>query len=450
MPGSWTAEQVLAMAPDAGAARSATGLAAPRQWLRLGRSDVAAWGECQGSAKLPYQTEVELGEPAFRCTCPSRKFPCKHGLGLLLLLQRQPDAFVQGPPPDWVADWLASRAQRAQRRAERPPSASSAAAPGSVGPAVAPNPAAQERRAARREGRVAEGAAELERWVGDLVGQGLASAQARPSAFWERPAARLVDAQAPGLARRVREMAGLPASGQGWTGRLLEELARLHLLLRALGRLDALPPESQADVRALVGWTESQDEVRGAPGLRDKWAVLGRRVEDDGRLRTQRSWLRGLGTGRTALVLDFAAGGQPLDASLPPGIAFEGELSFFPGALPLRALVKERLGAAASLEDPPRGQSVVAAIDGYAAALARNPWLEQMPVVLDAVVPVQADDRWLARDGDGDALPLAPSFADGWTLRALSGGAPLGLFGEWDGDHLLPLGAWAEGEFHRL
>src|SRR5918911_375806 len=118
MTGSWTAEQVLAMAPDAGSARSATGLASPRQWLRLGRSEVAAWGECQGSARLPYQTEIDLGEPAFRCTCPSRKFPCKHGLGLFLLLANQPGEFAQAAPPGWVAEWLANRAKRGEQAAE--------------------------------------------------------------------------------------------------------------------------------------------------------------------------------------------------------------------------------------------------------------------------------------------------------------------------------------------
>src|SRR5262245_13963652 len=109
MSASWTTEQVLAMAPDSGSARAAGGLSSARQWLRLGRSGAAVWGECQGSAKLPYQTEIELGEPAFRCSCPSRKFPCKHGLGLLLLLERQPEAFPEAPPPDRVSEWLLGR-----------------------------------------------------------------------------------------------------------------------------------------------------------------------------------------------------------------------------------------------------------------------------------------------------------------------------------------------------
>src|SRR3954470_21096321 len=105
-----TAEQIVALAPDAGAARAATGLAAPRHWPRLGRDDAVAWGECQGSARDPYQTAVELAGPVFRCSCPSRKLPCKHGLGLMMLLLRQSATFVEGPPPPWVAEWLTGRA----------------------------------------------------------------------------------------------------------------------------------------------------------------------------------------------------------------------------------------------------------------------------------------------------------------------------------------------------
>ena len=44
----------------------------------------------------------------------------------------------------------------------------------------------------------------------------------------------------PGLAGWVRNLAGVAASGQGWPGRLLSELALLHLLAAAHDRLDAL------------------------------------------------------------------------------------------------------------------------------------------------------------------------------------------------------------------
>lgn len=34
--------------------------------------EAAVWGLCQGSGKDPYQTQIDLIGPAFRCSCPSR------------------------------------------------------------------------------------------------------------------------------------------------------------------------------------------------------------------------------------------------------------------------------------------------------------------------------------------------------------------------------------------
>jgi len=50
------------------------------------------WGESQASGSKPYQVSIVLGGPAFKCTCPSRKFPCKHGIGLMLLAHQKPDS----------------------------------------------------------------------------------------------------------------------------------------------------------------------------------------------------------------------------------------------------------------------------------------------------------------------------------------------------------------------
>src|SRR6185436_14455124 len=116
---NWSVEQILALAPDAASAKAGQGLAAARKWSALGCDATAAWGFCRGSGKDPYQAQIELSEPAFRCSCPSRKFPCKHGLGLLLLLTSQPQAFKAKTAPAWVSEWLATRAQRAQQREEK-------------------------------------------------------------------------------------------------------------------------------------------------------------------------------------------------------------------------------------------------------------------------------------------------------------------------------------------
>lgn len=437
---AWTPERVAALAPDASAARAGQGLATTRKWVSLGTDGRTLWGECQGSGSTPYQVRVDTTEPAWRCSCPSRKLPCKHALGLFLLYASQPAALARSEPPPWVAEWIASRGERAEKRAAR----------AAEEPAKPADPQAQAKRAARREERVTAGLDELDLWMADLVRQGLASAQTRPLSWWEVMAARLVDAQAPGAARLVRELGRIPATGEGWPERMLEALGRLRLLSEGFRRLDALPEPVREDVRAALGFTRRQEEVLALGTVRDRWIVLGQRVDEEDRLRVQRTWLRGEATGRDALVLAFAAGGQPLDAALAPGSVVDAELAFAPGNRPLRAVLGERHGA----PDTPRSLAGYAGIGeataAYAEALAAHPWLEQFPLPLAAVVPVPDGGGWLVRDAAGDALPLAPSFDGGWELMALSGGRGLELFGEWDGDHLLPLSALADGRYVSL
>lgn len=119
MAGVWSTERVLALAPDASSAKSGRGLAVGAEWPSLGRTDRAVWGECQGSGKSPYQTRIDLTEPAFKCSCPSRKFPCRHAIGLFLLAVEQPALVKGGEPPAWVSDWLDGRDERATKTVER-------------------------------------------------------------------------------------------------------------------------------------------------------------------------------------------------------------------------------------------------------------------------------------------------------------------------------------------
>ncbi|MBI3831760.1 MAG: SWIM zinc finger family protein [Planctomycetes bacterium] len=446
MPMAWTSEQILALAPDASSAKSGKDLASPRKWVSFGRDEKTAWGECQGSGKDPYQTRIELAEPAFKCSCPSRKFPCKHSLGLFLLLAEQPKLFKPGDAPPWVQEWLASRQQRAEKKAAKQ---EAVAAQGDDPEAQARRAAEQEKRAAKRQKNVLAGLDDLERWLRDCVRQGLATLNAQPYSFYEGPAARLVDAQAPGLARMVRDLAGVPSSGEGWQGRMLERLGLIHLLAEACRRLDALPAEVQADVRARVGWTVSQEDLSAQEGLRDRWMVLGQRVTEEEKLRVQRSWLWGCGTNRAALLLNFAAPGQALDVTLAAGTTLDAELVFYPSAFPLRALINTRYGEARGAEDAPGFESVAEAASAYAKALAAHPWLEEFPVLLRAARPEGGDGAWRVRDSSGAWMPLASPRGEGWRLLALSGGAPLSIFGEWNGERLLPLGARAEGRYVR-
>ncbi|MBS0659031.1 MAG: SWIM zinc finger family protein [Verrucomicrobia bacterium] len=439
---AFTPDQVLALAPDASSAKAGQGLAKPGVWQRVGRDPRSLWGECQGSGKDPYRTQVDLHGPAFQCSCPSRKFPCKHGLGLLLLHAGRPDFAAEAAAPPWVVEWIAKREASAEKKAAK---AEAEAAP--PDPETAARRAEQrEKRSARREDRVRAGLEELQIWLDDTMQAGLAAARTRPSAHWDGLAARMIDAQAPGVARWLREVPTLLAGGTDWAGRTLSHLGRLQLLLHAFGRIDQLPPPLQADVRGALGWNPAEEDWAAGERVRDDWQVVGQRVEDDGQIRAQRTWLLGANTGRSALSWSFAAGGQPLDVSLVPGTVFAGELQFLPGAVPRRA----RTGARAEGKSIPQVRGVGGIAEALAASartLAENPWAGREPWLLRAVVPVPAEGGGWLREADGQGVRLARCFAGLWTLLAISGGAPIEVFGEWDGEAFEPLGAWAEGEY---
>ena len=110
----WSVDQVLALAPDDASRRAARGLARPGRWSELGSTDSLVWGKCQGSAKAPYQVTVDLAEPAFRCSCPSRKLPCKHGVALLLLWAAGDGTVADvAAATDFAGEWAQERAARA-------------------------------------------------------------------------------------------------------------------------------------------------------------------------------------------------------------------------------------------------------------------------------------------------------------------------------------------------
>jgi uncharacterized Zn finger protein len=437
----WTTDQILALAPDDSSAKAGRTLASSSKWVTLGCDTRAVWGECQGSGSQPYQVQIDLSEPVFRCSCPSRKFPCKHGIALFLLYASSHADFASNTAPGWVTDWIGKREQTAQKKQEK-------SAEPRTEEQAAKTAADQAKRAASREKRVAEGMDQLDIWMQDLARHGLASVASRPYSYWSEPAARLVDAQAPGVARRLQDLSGLPHSGAGWTDRMLERLGLLYLLVEGSRRLASLPEPVREDVRTAVGWAAKQEDVLSQEGVRGDWSVLGQHSHDEDQFRVVRTWLREQETGRLALLLAFTRQGQTSEAPPLPGSVLPAELVYFPSAYPLRAVIKQRLGSPRPIQTFEGHGTVRGCLDAYANALASNPWIETFPAPLSAVVPVQRGGGWLLADETGEALPLADGFKQPWKLMALSGGRPFAVFGEWDGARLEPLSAWADGRYH--
>ena len=441
---NYSPEQIIALAPDAASAKAGRSLATASKWQNVGQDERALWGECQGSGAKPYQTVIDLNEPAFKCSCPSRKFPCKHALGLFLLVASQPPT-AQTSAPVWATEWLDKRDQQAQRRTE----AAKKAEEEPDEETLARRATQKAKRSLDREAKVVAGLKELDLWLRDLLRHGLASAQTRSIDYWEQMAARLIDAQAPGVARRIRDLSRVPQSGNGWIEQLLGRVSSLFLLLKAFERIETLPAATQADVRSAIGWSYKEDELPEDNLVSDEWLVLGQRTTGEEGLRVRRTWLWGQRVAKGALVLDFAAPGQHLALELLPGTINEAELIFYPSNYPLRAVLRKRSTTRAFKEIPgyPGSDQLLMT---YADVLALNPWIEAIPAPLLRVVPVRRGEQWFARDSDGRVLPLKCEATSGWKWTALSGGHPIAIFGEWNGRSLLPISAWADDRYVEL
>jgi hypothetical protein len=419
-------EQVLALAPDASSLKAGTGQASLGKWPSTGTDGAHAWGECKGSGATPYQVSADLADLATSCTCPSRKFPCKHGLGLLLLL-------ADGQVPDgeaaaWTVLWRDKRAGRAEKaeRRDAPPDPETAEA----------RAKASAKRAAARESKVDGGVAALQQWLEDLVRSGFATSSATSPQVFETTAARMVDAQAKGLADRVRTLGHLARTSgadPAWSQRMLDTAGSTALLLRAWQRRDELdePTRAQAAVRLGFPTPEPTETVA------DTWTLLGHELRQDERITTVRQWLLGRSTGRLVTFLSFAGPGVTLDPGLPDGDT-AATLAIHPGPLPSRVTMTERADPVPAAL-PALSESWTAALEGYRALLAEDPWAD-VTVLGCARASLLPGDPWLVRDEGGDALPLRPDAGRLWRALARTGGRAGALAGEWDGRSLRVLG----------
>lgn len=459
-----TPEQVMLLAPDRSAAAAATAAADPGAWSAAGFDEHAVWGRYVAGSAEPYEVAVALAAPHYRCTCPSRKVPCKHGLGLLLMYAGGRVAPARRLP--FVDEWLQRvTALRPPDRPGRPGEGTDragdevaeidaaccdtgplpAGAPAGGVPAGGSGDAARERRRNERAERMRAGLVELDRWLADRVRHGLAAAELADPGTWERLAARLVDAQCASLANRITRIATRVGSHSRWHDDVLEEFALVHALVRGAVRTWALPDDLCDGVHAATGLTVAKADVLAGVPTTATWCVLGEsRVRED-RITVQRTWLchqstDTAGAPRTtwALELAFGAIGAELDPGHRVGTAMVADVHWYPGAVPLRALVGRVHRGAEPMAGSPRGLAVADGLAEVGRTIAAEPWIERVPLIVDATPVPVGNGRWVLADHTG-ALPIVPGFRRLAELVALGGGRALTVMGEYTSEGVLPL-----------
>lgn len=389
-------ETIQSLAPDQASLGAAKKLLSPAKWPQRGRTQEVnvLWGLCQGSGANPYYVIADVADHGYKCTCPSRKFPCKHILALWWQFAEQPGQFNEAPAPDWVQEWLGRRRKTAAAEAEKPAKPQLVkdihAALSDAEPAAdAAKEAAQAKRSESAkqatQASISAGLEDFALWIDDQLRAGISEflKQARPKC--RQIAARLVDAKAANLASRLDE---LPA-------RLLQQPAaeQAHWAMTELGQLVWLcqawrSNPNDADTLRAIGSTETRDSLLQHPELlrySGTWQTVSDSTETrrDGLIQHNR-WLLQLGQAepRFALLQDYypASAGRR-DNTAQVGQCIEGELAFYPSRAPLRALLLQHQVLPQASEEP-WPQAARSPLAQYAQHLQRLPWIEEVPSLL--------------------------------------------------------------------
>lgn len=447
-----TQEQIEALAPDTASLKAGKDLANSKKWVGLFYNDRVLWAEIQGSGKDPYRTQIDLQNTGFKCNCPSRKFPCKHGLGTYLLFTKDSSLFTKtDEEPAWVKDWIDKRLQKEEKKAvaEAEP----------ISPEKAEKQSkAKEKSLNERLLKVSEGVEDLRLWLKDMLRVGFVSIPEKNYDYWNRTATRLIDAQARGLASLVKDIGKINfyQKAELWQKELIEKTSSLYALLDAFKNLDRLPDGLQEDVKNFIGISKTQKEVAdsNAETIKDTWLVLGKqnfKVEEDN-LTGLRQWLYGTKTQRSALLLDFAYANTPIKNNLIPGTLLNAELIFYPSNYPLRAFIKSQ-GSMSDFEDisaPPMLSSWGEWQNVYAKMLSLQPWLEQMPVHIAQLSFTKYQEKWFLLDAEKQAKPVNWGDKKIYKLLAISGGEKLDFSVLASISGIEPLGFWKNEKYNFL
>lgn len=215
-------------APNANAIKNGRGLLAKGKFVALHKSkdDTLIFGECSGSGKSNYSCScdfIDTAKPVYRCSCPSRQFPCKHCLGLMYAHVDGRKFTVADVPAD-----ISSKREKIQVRTEK--KKVTAAKPKKV------NKAALK----KKIGAQLKGLDLLEQLTHDLVKTGMGNMNSKLAGQIETQAKQLGNAYLPGAQSALHSYTNLFIEDDGYFDAEVSAKAREAVFSEAMDQLTRL------------------------------------------------------------------------------------------------------------------------------------------------------------------------------------------------------------------
>ena len=259
-------------APNANAVSNGIGLVAKGKFVAMNRSEDSTliFGECSGSGKSNYACSCDFinqSNPVYRCSCPSRQFPCKHCIGLLHAYSDGKAFTVADVPAD-----ITEKREKAEARSEK--KKVDASKPKKV------NKAALKKKIAAQ----LQGLDLLEKLTHDLVRTGMGNTNAKTASQVEEHAKQLGNAYLPGAQSALLRYTRLFINDEGMFdaemsakqlessySQGLDQLANLNALIKKgreyLNQRDEDPelsPETDSPIAAWLGHAWQLSELKAA------------------------------------------------------------------------------------------------------------------------------------------------------------------------------------------
>jgi SWIM zinc finger len=444
----FTEPQIQSLAPDEASLKAGKSLSAKSNWLISQYNDRAVWGEIKGSGAKPYLTQIDINNIAFKCSCPSRKFPCKHGLGLMLLWTNDTNAVTKNEEePTWVADWMNKRIAK-EEKVNEPKEYTDEE--------LAKQEKTKLKRSEDRTLAVENGIAELTLVLKDIIRTGILNLPQKDVAFFDKIAARMIDAKASGLAAWVKKLGAINYNQNGiaWQKEALETMGKMYLLTEAYRNINNQSELWQTSIKNLIGWSQAPKELLQddtAEIVKDIWLVIGQETSttDDG-ITIQRNWLLGVQTNETALILNFGTRFAPMDISVIAGSIIEAALVFFPAVVKQRAIIKLQKGIVNNLQQMPNFLLGITALYEYKHnIIVKYPFATDIVVCLKNIRIGQHNEAFIAIDEDGFYMPLSIDFSFEKQLNwlAITSGNYFALTAVIREEKLFPLGVFKNEQY---
>ena len=241
--------QIQGFAPDEAGFSAGKKLAGDGSFTKLyiDEDGLLLFGECRGSGKEPYKVSADFagGEPVFRCSCPSRKFPCKHAVGLMVC-RAEGKAFKTVQAPQDILDKRAKLEKKAAKAVE------GAESPQPKKPKKANTEALKKKIASQLEGLALCG-----KLLGEIATDGMASISPQKLKDLDEQSAKLGDYYIPGIQKEFRTLLacfeGMGADPEAAYDAGMAQMLELGLLLKK-GR-DYLEKKAEDPVLGLDGKT---------------------------------------------------------------------------------------------------------------------------------------------------------------------------------------------------